>query len=323
MPRKYKFGEDPMADIYMNLRNEVPFTEQGEVVAFQHRDAHRNAYYHALLQQPQAMEALVPILESVAAGREKPQSHLLGIARSNQVMEPRLLELRHAIGSVDQASPEEAVNVLVRLRIKSRTIEKIYRTLRNNNPDTDGGSIGAERSFYQASVNDIVMHNRRLVFKTVKQRFSWGDPQRFESMYSEVLASSFLRAIEGFQIEKGNKFSTYASNAMNNELNRLWQLEKQQRKHTKEFSQGETIEQAYLNAAIPENPKDAPTSEYSFDELVLRACLDDREAEILRGRFGLEGPEQTQVELGARYRITKERIKQIEQRALQKLRWVA
>lgn len=49
--------------------------------------------------------------------------------------------------------------------------------------------------------------------------------------------------------------------------------------------------------------------------------LDDREATILRSRFGLEGgPEKTLEEVGAKFGVTRERVRQIQNIALRKLR---
>jgi RNA polymerase sigma factor (sigma-70 family) len=48
--------------------------------------------------------------------------------------------------------------------------------------------------------------------------------------------------------------------------------------------------------------------------------LDDRERTIVSRRFGLEGPEQTLRELAEAFGISAERVRQVEQRALTKLR---
>ena len=49
--------------------------------------------------------------------------------------------------------------------------------------------------------------------------------------------------------------------------------------------------------------------------------LSDREATIIQYRFGLNGKQPLSLqELGNRFSLTKERIRQIEQRALRKLR---
>lgn len=48
--------------------------------------------------------------------------------------------------------------------------------------------------------------------------------------------------------------------------------------------------------------------------------LTPREESILRLRYGFDGPEQTLEQIGVRYNITRERIRQIEAKALRKLR---
>ena len=49
--------------------------------------------------------------------------------------------------------------------------------------------------------------------------------------------------------------------------------------------------------------------------------LEKREAQVLRMHFGLEGGDpMTLQEIGRRFRLTKERVRQIKERALRKLR---
>jgi len=49
--------------------------------------------------------------------------------------------------------------------------------------------------------------------------------------------------------------------------------------------------------------------------------LDDREKQILKLRFGLDGEEiHTLEEIGATFNITRERVRQIEKKTLQKLK---
>ncbi|MBN1552761.1 RNA polymerase sigma factor RpoD/SigA [bacterium] len=56
---------------------------------------------------------------------------------------------------------------------------------------------------------------------------------------------------------------------------------------------------------------------------LLMACLDDRETEILKMHYGFDGKPKTLQEIGNKYGLTRERIRKIEQRAIQKLKRVA
>ncbi|MBS8122557.1 sigma-70 family RNA polymerase sigma factor [Candidatus Vampirococcus lugosii] len=48
--------------------------------------------------------------------------------------------------------------------------------------------------------------------------------------------------------------------------------------------------------------------------------LDEREAKIIKMRYGIEGPRYTLEQVGAEFNVTRERVRQIEQKVLQKLK---
>ena len=53
----------------------------------------------------------------------------------------------------------------------------------------------------------------------------------------------------------------------------------------------------------------------------IKTCLNEREAEIIRMRFGLDGAEPlTQREIAAKYGISRSYVSRIEKKALEKLR---
>ena len=72
-------------------------------------------------------------------------------------------------------------------------------------------------------------------------------------------------------------------------------------------------------ADTPYEQLETKTNVSMLRELV--ANLDNREAEILRYRFGLDGDrEKTLDEVGVKFGVTRERIRQIQNIALAKLR---
>ncbi len=73
------------------------------------------------------------------------------------------------------------------------------------------------------------------------------------------------------------------------------------------------------NAKTPYRQLEDQTVTRMLQELV--TTLDTREATILRYRFGLDGgPERTLEEVGEKFGVTRERVRQIQNIALNKLR---
>lgn len=48
--------------------------------------------------------------------------------------------------------------------------------------------------------------------------------------------------------------------------------------------------------------------------------LDDREAKIVKMRYGIDGPRFTLEQVGEEFDVTRERVRQIEQKVIQKLK---
>jgi RNA polymerase primary sigma factor len=178
-------------------------------------------------------------------------------------------------------------------------------------------------SLYQQAIetkNEIARANLRLVVSIAKRHVT--PDQNFFELVSDGNVS-LLRAIEKFDFARGNKFSTYASWAIMKNFARTIPGEFKHRDRYR-TSQDE------LFAATPEyrgNPmfeEGAQQTREAQVERILRR-LDEREQKIIMGRFGLErGHEpQTLKEVGASLGVTKERIRQIEARALNKLRLAA
>lgn len=88
-----------------------------------------------------------------------------------------------------------------------------------------------------------------------------------------------------------------------------------------EDENGYTISVADQNAI----PVDDRVIEDNFaDEVdLLLACLDEREKAIMKLHYGLDGTSLTLQQIGDRFCLTRERIRQIEQRAIKKLKRLA
>ena len=75
---------------------------------------------------------------------------------------------------------------------------------------------------------------------------------------------------------------------------------------------------------VAEDEYERVVSQLEIEELrSLLSGLSDRERAVLRARYGLDGPERTLREIGSAEGLSAERVRQIEQRALGKLRAAA
>ncbi len=86
-------------------------------------------------------------------------------------------------------------------------------------------------------------------------------------------------------------------------------------------------ENGYAITVVDQNaiPVDDKVMEDTFVNEVelLLTCLDDREKEIMKLHYGLDGTMLTLQQIGDRFGLTRERIRQIEQRAIKKLKRLA
>lgn len=170
----------------------------------------------------------------------------------------------------------------------------------------------------QANVvkNVITQANLRLVVSIAKKHTAFG--QDFFEVVSDGNLS-LMRAIEKFDYTRGFKFSTYGS----------WAIMKN---YARSVPEQRTLRDRYQTGR-EEFLDTIPGIE--FDEAeddslrVVRGALDrmletlePRERNILRQRFGLDGPgePQTLEQIGREFGVSKERIRQLESRAMARLR---
>jgi len=168
--------------------------------------------------------------------------------------------------------------------------------------------------------NRIVRANLRLVVSIAKKRVSATDS--FFDLVSDG-NMSLIRAVEKFDYARGNKFSTYASWAIMKNYARTIPDEHKRRDRFR------PADMDLLYAAADRGEDEAQQRTAAKDRLAqveqFLDRLDTREQTIIIRRYGLNpGHEpQTLKEVGSALGVTKERVRQIEAKALDKLRAAA
>ena len=168
--------------------------------------------------------------------------------------------------------------------------------------------------------NQIVQANLRLVVSIAKRHVSGSED--FFALVSDG-NMSLIRAAEKFDFSRGNKFSTYASWAIMKNFARTIPGEYRQRDRFR-TSYDELFAATQEERGNPMVDERAQSDRLDKIQRIL-AKLDEREQQIIIGRFGLDHNREplTLKEVGAEMGVTKERIRQIEARALNKLRLAA
>jgi len=167
--------------------------------------------------------------------------------------------------------------------------------------------------------NQIIRANLRLVVSIAKRHV--GPSNNFFELVSDG-NMSLIRAVEKFDYSRGNKFSTYASWAIMKNFARTIPEENYRRDR---FVTGhEEMFEAAADNRIDEHEYESALKRMQEAIRGMLDRLDDREKLIITSRFGLGGAsERTLEQLGRELGITKERVRQIESRGVDKLRRIA
>lgn len=186
--------------------------------------------------------------------------------------------------------------------------------------DPRTGLMDEVEKLYEEAVavkNFLVQSNLRLVVSIAKRHVTTGD--EFYQLVSDGNMSLF-RAVEKFDYSRGNKFSTYASWAIMKNFARSIPEEFKQRDRFRTSS-----DEAFMAAPDDRTNNFKAEIEQDLRETAVNKILeslDEREQQIIISRFGLnhDNEPQTLKEVGQEIGVTKERVRQIEARALSKLR---
>jgi RNA polymerase sigma factor (sigma-70 family) len=176
----------------------------------------------------------------------------------------------------------------------------------------------------QAEANQVkdqlINANMRLVVNIAKRHLHQTDN------FFELLSDgnmSLLRAVEKFDFGRGFKFSTYASWAIMKNFARSIPDEKHRRER---FLTGhEDVFDVAPDTRSDEFEVVASQERASVNVNRLLEYLEPREREIIRMRAGLDDHAKgmTLEEIGQQFGITKERVRQLNARAMKKLRSIA
>jgi len=168
--------------------------------------------------------------------------------------------------------------------------------------------------------NLLIRSNLRLVVSIAKKHVKPNG--NFFEMVSDGNIS-LIRAIEKFDFSRGFKFSTYATWAIMKNYARSIPAEHVQ------LDRYRTGNDEFFMASADQRSDqfEQEMANHQQHEAIVRILnrLDERERNIIMYRFGLNRDTEplTLEELGGRFGVTKERIRQLETRALTKLRKIA
>lgn len=219
---------------------------------------------------------------------------------------------------------------LYRTRLLTREEEKqLFRRLaegtselNRRSQDFDGDDARLERlQREQAEIrNRIAEANLRLVVAIAKRFVGVGQPEFYELVAEGNVI--LLKAIDQFDVDYGTRFSTYVTTAIRRHLMRLCTVE--QRRRQRFASNGDSME-------LSVEERTPQPSEFLYDPQLdqkvrrLLRGLDDRERLVVQARFGFDDRKRRSSyrELGEQLGVSKERVRQLHERAMQKMRVAA
>lgn len=174
--------------------------------------------------------------------------------------------------------------------------------------------------------NTLVEYNLRLVAHIVKKYIS---PERDMDDLISIGTIGLIKAINTYNVEKGNRLVTYASRCIENEI---LMLLRQEKKNQKDISLYEPIgtdkegnEISLLD--IIDNQEESISSRLIEKENIkklydyLPGSLSPQEYDVIRMRYGIGGYQaHTQKDVAAKLNISRSYVSRIEKKALGKLR---
>jgi RNA polymerase primary sigma factor len=188
-------------------------------------------------------------------------------------------------------------------RVRAQDLDKIEQLLRQ-----------------ATAIKDLLINaNLRLVVSIAKRHTTHGD--NFFELVSDG-NMSLIRAVEKFDFSRGNKFSTYASWAIMKNFARS--IPEEQHHRERYLTGREELFEITPDTRSDEHECLLQAEQASQKVNRLLSYLEPRERQIISLRAGLgDGQQLTLEKIGEQLGITKERVRQINVRAMRKLRELA
>ncbi len=182
--------------------------------------------------------------------------------------------------------------------------------------------VQAERWLAEArAIRDhLVQANMRLVISIVKKFVK--PTCSFDEMLSDGIMS-LLQAVEKFDFSRGYRFSTYAYRAISRNAYRTVMNRQKRMRRTSNLGSDDYREPMAEGSAAEQTDEHWNRLHQSLGKLIEK--LDQREQFIIRGRFALGSHHKIQTfqRLANELGVSKERVRQLEQRALLKMQQMA
>lgn len=309
--------------------------KEDELNLYQAIETHLQSILKACTEVPECLQVIHEHFAQISAGELRLESLLYGFASIaplqpksdfNQVQQ-RLLELRKlqrhtqdkltALGPKaleTQASQQRLLECLSNFKWNAQVIDKLVHYLQSLTYVLSPLKQKLNKALiaFKQAKNALVASHLRLVFFIAKKYTYLG--AQFLDLVQEGNIG-LAQAVERFDYRWGYAFSSYASvwikHAILNTLSKL---------------QLAPVEEEEVLESLEDEETPTPIEVISVEELCKAtqralACLPPREANILRLRFGIGVPcSHTLEEVGEIFKVTRERIRQIEAKALKALR---
>jgi RNA polymerase primary sigma factor len=306
---------DTLAKRFSRTRSSM-YRVLNEIRAQRLMDQRIDYIYHASFDDP----AMEPVILADMPGAEEYEDSRRGL-RVPKDAPPELASLYET----PLLNKEQEQHLFRKMNFLKHKANKLLRAMKTSTGRIDPHRVRSEdldcveELLDQANLvkDQLINCNMRLVVSIAKRHS--GQTDNFFELLSDGNVS-LIRAVEKFDFSRGNKFSTYGSWAIMKNFARSIPEEKNRRERYVTGAEE-------LFDAAPDNRTDeqaclASAEQASFKVNRLLQYLDSREREIIRLRAGLDSNAEgmTLEKIGEKLGITKERVRQLNVRAMKKLR---